>query len=154
MSLRGNRRRLSAFLLMALPEATLSVRYPVSPRGNHRRLPSFVNQSNPSTPTRGWQTIPRLELSLSSTMQFAHFTALLQVAAHIYRSSRFLHIAINPSHHTIPTSSPAPGIACIREDAGHPLPTHGSDTVTTGPESFEFVLYSRHSSANICDSNS
>jgi hypothetical protein len=39
-------------------------------------------------------------LSLSSAMQFAHFTALMQVAAHIYRSPRFLRIAILSSHHT------------------------------------------------------
>lgn len=81
-------------------------------------------------------------LALSSAMQFAHFTALMQVTAHIYRSARFLRSAIIlPSHHTDFVSRH--GTACIREDAGLPLPTHGSDTITTGPASFALVLYSR-----------
>ena len=44
-----------------------------------------------------------------------------------------------PSHHT--DSISRHGTACIREDAGRPLPTHGSDTITTGQKASH--LYSQ-----------
>ena len=79
-------------------------------------------------------------VQLSLTMRFAHFAALMQAAAHVYRSPRLqCESAILPSHHTDFISHP--GTACIREDAGRPLPTHGSDTITTGQKASH--LYSQ-----------
>ena len=55
---------------------------------------------------------------------------------------------------TTPTSTFRHGTACIREDAGRPLPTHGSDNITTGQKPTHFYsTVGVFNSANIFDSN-
>ena len=91
----------------------------------------FTTQSSAYQRESGRQFLVGAVVQLSLTMRFAHFAALMQVAAHVYRSPRLqCESAILPSHHTDFISHP--GTACIREDAGCPLPSHGSDNITTG----------------------